>query len=178
MPKIRPLLLLIFIIGNLSAGAQAQDAGSRTRQEMRSLDEQVQEIKSDVLGIAKDLSLLEEQLLYPSNTQLAVFVKLATDETFRLDAVQLAIDGESVTHYIYGFKELEALQNGGVQRVYTGNLRTGSHELTVSVNGKLTSGKEFSSSQSFTFSKDVEPRLLGLTLAANGGGASIEIGNW
>jgi hypothetical protein len=178
MAKIRPVLLLIVIIGTLGASAQAQDAGSRTRQEMRSLDEQVQEIKSDVLGIAKDLSLLEEQLLYPSNTQLAVFVTLASDETFRLDAVQLAIDGEPVTHYIYSFKELEALQNGGVQRVYTGNVRTGGHELTVSVNGKLTSGKEFSSSQSFAFSKDVEPQLLGLTLAANGGGASIEIGNW
>lgn len=178
MPKIRRLLLLIFIICNLSTGARAQDTGSRTRQEMRSLDEQVQEIKSDVLGIAKDLSLLEERLLYPSNTQIAVFVKLASDETFRLDAVQLAIDGEPVTHYIYSFKELEALQNGGVQRVYTGNVRTGSHELSVSVNGKLTSGKEFSSQQSFTFGKDVEPRLLGLTLAANGSGASIEIGSW
>jgi hypothetical protein len=178
MPKVRRALLLTFIIGHLSTSAQAQDEGSRTRQEMRSLDEQVQEIKTDVLGIAKDLSLLEERLLYPSNTQLAVFVSLASGETFRLDAVRLAIDGEPVTHYIYSFKELEALQNGGVQRVYTGNVRTGAHEITVSVNGKLTSGKEFSSSETFAFSKDVEPRLLGLTLVANGGGASIELGNW
>jgi hypothetical protein len=178
MPKITRALLLAFMIGNLSTSAQAQDANSRTKQEMRSLDDQVQEVKSDVLGIAKDLSLLEERLLYPSNTQLAVFVQLSSGETFRLDAVQLAIDGESVTHYIYSFKELEALQSGGVQRVYTGNVRTGSHELTVSVNGKLTSGKEFSSSETFTFSKNVEPQLLGLTLAANGGGASIEVGDW
>ena len=178
MPKIRLALLVALSVCSIGAVVQAQEAGSRTRQEMRSLDDQVQEIKSDVLGISKDLSLLEERLLYPSNTQLAVFVSLASGETFRLDAVQLEIDGESVTHYIYSFKELEALQNGGVQRVFTGNVRTGSHELTVSVNGKLPSGKEFSSSESFSFSKDVEPQLLGLTLAANGGGASIEIGHW
>jgi hypothetical protein len=178
MPKIRWALLLVLVAGTFAAQVSAQEAVSKTRQEMRSLDDQVQEIKSDVLGIAKDLSLLEERLLYPSDTQLSVFVALASGDTFRLDAVQLAIDGEPVTSYIYGFKELEALQNGGVQRVYTGNVRTGSHELTVSVNGKLPSGKEFSNSQTFTFDKEVEPRLLGLTLASNGGGASIELGHW
>ena len=211
MPKIKWTLLLVVAAGSFAAHAQEQV--SKTRQEMRSLDEQVQEIKSDVLGIAAELSqleekllypsgtqvaifvalakgdsmrlgetdtvqILEERLLYPSDTQLAVFVSIASGETFRLDAVQLTIDGEPATRYIYSFKELEALQNGGMQRVYTGNIRTGSHELTVAVNGKLSSGKEFSNSETFTFTKEVEPRLLGLTLAANGGGASIEIGQW
>ena len=84
--------------------------------EMRSLDEQVQEIKTDVLGIAAELNRLEEKLLYPSNTQLAVFVSIAQGETFRLDSMQINIDGELATHFLYGFKELEALQHGGVQR--------------------------------------------------------------
>lgn len=145
---------------------------------MRSLDEQVQEIKSDVLGIAKDLSLLEEKLLYPSNTQLAIFVSIASGETFRLDAVQLQIDGELAAHYIYSFKELEALQHGGVQRVYTGNVRTGSHDLTVSVNGKLQSGRDFTSTRSFAFSKGIDPKLLGLKLAADSGEAAIQLGDW
>lgn len=178
MPKIRWALLLMFVVGSLAAESRAQDSSAETREEMRSLDDQVQEIKSDVLGIAKDLSLLEERLLYPSDTQLAIFVSIGSGETFRLDAVQLAIDGELATHYIYSFKELEALQHGGVQRIYTGNIRTGSHELTVTVNGKLPSGKDFSSSRSFTFTKDVEPKVLGLTLTAGGGGAEIELGHW
>ena len=89
----------------------AEDA---TRQQMQGLDEQVQEIKADVLGIAAELSLLEERLLYPSNTQVAVFVELK-DPDFRLDAVQVRINGELVAHYIYSFKELEALRAGGVQ---------------------------------------------------------------
>jgi len=175
MTKIAWAAFLSVSVALFGTQSIAQDSA---HEEMRSLDEQVQEIKSDVLGIAKDLSLLEERLLYPSGTQLAVFVEIAADEAFRLDAVQLLIDGELATHHIYSFKELEALQNGGVQRVYTGNVPTGSHELTVSVNGKLQSGSEFSMTRSFSFQKDVEPKLLGLTLAASMGEAAIELGNW
>jgi hypothetical protein len=150
-----------------------------SQQQMRSLDEQVQEIKSDVLSIAAELSQLEEKLLYPSNTQVAVFVSLADDQEFRLDAVQLSINGELVAHYIYSFKELEALKNGGVQRIYTGNVPTGEHEIGVSVIGKLPSGKDYSNSGTFAFTKGVEPKLLGLTLAGTDSGTSgIQLGNW
>ena len=152
--------------------AGAQDA---SREEMRSLDEQVQEIKSDVLGIAAELTRLEERLLYPSGTQLAVFVSIAEGETFRLDAVKIDIDGELATHFIYGFKELEALQNGGVQRVYTGNIPTGAHEIAISVTGKTQGGNEFSHTDTFAFNKSVEPKLLGVTLA---GPESIDLGDW
>ena len=150
-----------------------------SQQQMRSLDEQVQEIKSDVLSIAAELSQLEEKLLYPSNTQLAVFVSLADDQEFRLDAVQLSINGELVAHYIYSFKELEALKNGGVQRIYTGNVPTGEHEIGISVMGKLPSGKDYSNSGTFAFNKGVEPKLLGLTLAGTDSGTSgIQLGDW
>lgn len=154
-------------------------AAEPTAQEMRSLDEQVQEIKSDVLGIATELGRLEEKILYPSSTEIAVFVALAEGETFRLDAVQLHIDGQLATHYIYSFKELEALQNGGVQRVYTGNVPTGEHQLEVTVNGKSTSGGDFSQAAAFTFAKGVEPKLVGITLAGpSSGQAAIQIGDW
>jgi hypothetical protein len=150
-------------------------APGASQQEMRSLDEQVQEIKSDVLGIAADLSRLEEKLLYPSNTQVAVFVSIASGETFRLDAVRIDVDGKLATHYIYGFKELDALQHGGVQRIYTGNIPTGAHEIAVSVNGKTQFDKDFSHTESFAFNKGVEPKLLGITLA---GPESIQLGDW
>ena len=153
-----------------SAKAQAPASA-----EMRSLDEQVQEIKTDVLGIAADLTRLEEKLLYPSNTQLAIFVSIAEGETFRLDSMRIAIDGELATHYLYGFKELDALQHGGVQRVYTGNVPTGGHEIAVSINGKTTSGDDFNNSATFAFDKGVEPKLLGIAL---NGPAAIDLGEW
>jgi len=155
-------------------------AGAATAQqpataEMRSLDEQVQEIKTDVLGIAAELNRLEEKLLYPSNTQLAVFVSIAEGETFRLDSMQINIDGELATHFLYSFKELDALQHGGVQRVYTGNVPTGSHQMEVSINGKTPGGDDFTSAQTFSFDKGVEPKLLGIAL---NGPKSIELGEW
>jgi hypothetical protein len=110
-----------------------------SREQIKGLDEQVQEIKSDVLSIAAELNQLEEKLLYPSNTQVAVFVSLAEGETFRLDSVEIQLDGKPVAHHLYTFNELEAFQKGGVQRIYTGNIRTGEHNLQVSAIGKSSS---------------------------------------
>ena len=150
-----------------------------SQEEMRSLDEQVQEVKTDVLSIATDLGQLEEHLLFPSNTQVAVFVSLSPQNSFRLDAVQIRIDGELATHHIYSFKELDALKSGGVQRIYTGNLTTGDHQLEVSLIGKLESGKDYKESQQFTFSKGMDPRLLGIALAGpDGGEAPIQLQDW
>jgi len=149
----------------LSAAAYGQEI---SREKIKGLDEQVQEIKSDVLGIAAELNQLEEKLLYPSNTQIAVFVSLAGGETFRLDSVEFQLDGKPVAHHLYTFKELEALQNGGVQRIYTGNVRSGEHDLQVSVIGKTGGGADFQKSERFTVNKDVGPRIVEISLAAQG----------
>jgi hypothetical protein len=146
---------------------------------MKGLDEQVQEIKSDVLGIAAELNRLEEKLLYPSNTQVAVFVAIEKGNSLRLDAVQIRIDGQLAAHYIYSHKELDALRKGGVQRVYTGNVPTGSHQLEIAIMGKLESGKDVSETGSFTIAKGIEPKLVGITVKGSGSGSTaIEIGDW
>jgi hypothetical protein len=168
-------MAMVFACSFLLADASYGGASEASQQEMRSLDEQVQEIKSDALGIAADLTRLEEKLLYPSNTQVAIFVSIASGETFRLDAMRIDVDGKLATHYIYGFKELDALQHGGVQRIYTGNIPTGAHEIAVSVNGKTQFDKDFSHTETFAFSKGVEPKLIGITLA---GPESIQLGDW
>src|SRR5215831_15675821 len=102
----------------------SQEQISSDQREMRGLDEQIQDIKSDSLRMAAELSQLEEKLLYPSGTQVAIFVELSKGDTMRLDAVRLQIDGQLVAHYIYSAKELQALRKGGVQRIYVGNVAT------------------------------------------------------
>ena len=159
----------------LAFSAGALHAQQPATAEMRSLDEQVQEIKTDVLGIAAELNRLEEKLLYPSNTQLAVFVSIAEGETFRLDSMQINIDGELATHFLYSFKELDALQHGGVQRVYTGNVPTGGHQIEVSIVGKTPGGDDFNSKETFSFDKGIEPKLLGIAL---NGPETIALGEW
>ena len=173
--KLRALLALPACLCLLVAAVGPAGAEEVGKAQMQSLDEQVQEIKSDVLGIAAELDQLEEKLLYPSHTQVAVFVSLAEGETFRLDSVQIHIDGEPVATHIYSFKELEALQKGGVQRIYTGNIASGDHRIDVAIAGKR-GGSDFSGTQQWSFRKDAEPKLVGVTLA--GDGSRIELGSW
>jgi hypothetical protein len=168
------VLALLLGLGGAHVWAQHDE-----QREMRGLDEQVQEIKSDVLSISEELSRLEEKLLYPSGTQVAIFVELATGEPMRLDAVRLRIDGQLVAHYIYSFKELEALRKGGVQRIYVGNVPTGERQLEVLVNGKLGNGEDFNRTEQFAFRKDVKPKLVGLTLAGpDSGKPAISLEEW
>lgn len=171
---LRNSLLVVLALSPLSGAAQELSGDN-----IRSLDGQVQEIKSDVLSIASELNTLEERLLFPSHTQVSMFVSIAEEQEFRLDAVQVEIDGELATHHIYSFKELDALQNGGVQKIYTGNLTTGDHQLNVTMIGQLKSGKKFNESGSFVFTKEIKPKALGITLAGPGFGADgIKVGDW
>jgi hypothetical protein len=174
-----PKFLTTMIVAAAFCGSFAYGASSGpTQEEMRSLDEQVQEIKTDVLSIAAELNSLEERLLFPSNTQVAVFVSLEDAKSFRLDAVRIHINGELAAHHIYSFKELDALASGGVQRIYTGNLGIGEHQLIVTVIGKLPNGKDYSQTKQFSFRKEVDPRLLGIAFAGPGTGQPIQLNDW
>ena len=157
----------------------SQDEISSDQQQMRGLDEQIQEIKSDSLRMAAELSQLEEKLVYPSGTQVAIFVELAKGDMMRLDAVRLQIDGQLVAHYVYSAKELQALRKGGAQRIYVGNVTTGDHKLDVLVDGKLEGGADFRRTGQFTIRKEVKPKLVGLTLAGpRSGNTAITLGDW
>ncbi len=156
--------------------AHAQEA---SKEQTKGLDEQVQEIKTDVLSIAAELNRLEEKLLYPSDTQIAIFVSVAEGEKFRLDAVDIELDGKSVAHHLYTFKELEALQKGGVQRIYVGNVRTGEHPLHVTVSGKSEGGSDSRKGENFTITKNIGPKLVGVVLAGTGiGSKTITLKDW
>ena len=172
------LLCLGSAYGGAQPGAQP-GAKKNDQQQMRGLDEQIQEIKSDVLSMTAELSQLEEKLLYPSGTQVAIFVALTKGDPMRLDSVRLQIDGQLVAHYIYSAKELEALRKGGVQRIYVGNVATGDHQLQVLVEGKREGGADFSSTQDFGFRKEVKPKLVGLTLGGpDSSKTPITLGEW
>ena len=155
------ILLISVLVFSMSANAQ-----ENYRAQIKGLDEQVQEIKTDVLSIAEQLNQLEEKLLYPSNTQVAVFISMVDGETFRLDSVEIELDGKPMAHHIYTFKELEALQKGGVQRIYTGNILAGDHDLQVLVLGKSVGGTDFQNTERFKVNKDVGPKIVELSLAA------------
>jgi hypothetical protein len=159
------MVLLAVLMLLLTFPAYAQEV---TKEQIKGLDEQIQEIKTDVLGIAAELNRLEEKLLYPSDTQVAVFVSLANGEKFRLDSVEIQLGGKPVAEHLYTFKELEALQKGGVQRIYTGNIMSGEHDLQVTLLGKSEGGADIRNTESFRVAKDVGPKIVEVTLASQG----------
>jgi hypothetical protein len=155
--------ILVLSVLVLSVTAYGQES---SKEQIKGLDEQVQEIKGDVLSIAEELNQLEEKLLYPSNTQVSVFITLVSGEAFRLDSVEIQLDGKPVAHHLYTFRELEALQKGAVQRIYTGNVRSGEHDLQVSATGKTGGGADFQKSERFKVDKEVAPKIVEISLAA------------
>ncbi len=154
------VVVSVFLLLSNSVGA-----AEVSKEQIKGLDEQVQEIKSDVLSIASELNQLEEKLLYPSSTQVAVFVSLARGKQFRLDSVSIMMDGKNVAQHLYTFKELEALKKGGVQRIYTGNIRTGNHVMQVTLLGMSKGGKNFQKTEKFTVKKGVGPKIVEVVLA-------------
>ena len=102
-----------------------------------------------------------------------MFVSLEKNAGFKPDAVQLKLDDKDVAHHIYSFKEVEALLAGGVQRVYTGNIRTGDHRVQVSVVGKSGGSKE-TKTTSHTIAKGVGPKFVEIRVSSSG----VEVKNW
>lgn len=130
-------------------GAAASDVSART------LDEEVQELKQLAVDLNRDLFLLEEELLYPSSTQVAIFVSMDVGEFFGLDSVEIKLDDKDVTNYLYTEREVDALHRGGVQRVYVGNLRAGEHELVAVFTGEGTYERDYRRGATLTDRKSV-----------------------
>ena len=128
------------------------------------VDEQVQSLKSDVLDLNRDLFVLEQELLYPANTQVAVFVSMDAGTFFALDSVQLKIDGKEVANYLYTPREVNALVQGGVQRLYVGNLKVGKHELVAFLTGKGPHARDYTRGATLQFQKDIGAKYLELTI--------------
>ncbi|MGH8230981.1 MAG: hypothetical protein ACRESY_04085, partial [Steroidobacteraceae bacterium] len=142
------------------AGASASPDSGGTRP----LDEQIQDLKKDVVDLNRDLFVLEEELLFPANTQVAVFVSMDIGDFFALDSITLKIDNREVKNYLYTPREVAALVKGGVQQLYIGNLKAGSHELVALLNGKGPHDRYYRRGANLKFEKGVGAKYLELKI--------------
>ena len=108
--------------------------------------------------------VLEEELLFPANTQLAVFVSMDVGKMFVLDSVQIKIDDKQVASYLYTPLEVQALHRGGVQRLYLGNLRTGEHELVAYFTGGGPHARDYKRGATIKFTKDTQAKYVELRI--------------
>ena len=142
--------------------AQEADQGVGS---FRSIDEDAQALKKEVLALNRELFVLEEELLFPANTQVAVFVSMDVGDFFRLDSVTLKLDDKEVANYLYTDREAEALLKGGVHRLYLGNLKAGSHELVAFFTGEGPHARDYRRGATFTFDKNVGAKYLELKIS-------------
>jgi hypothetical protein len=129
-----------------------------------SLDDRVQQTKADVIRLNRDLLVLEEELLFPANTQVAVFVSMDVGLLFDLDSVQIKLDDKVVTTYLYTPLEVQALHRGGVQRVYLGDLKAGGHEIVAFFTGKGPHDRDYKRATTIKFDKTTEPKYIELQI--------------
>ncbi len=137
---------------------------SDSRQEFRSLDEDVQALKQEVLDLNRDLFLLEEELLFPANSQVAFFISLDVGEYFDLDSINLKIDGKDVSNYLYTEREVSALHRGGVHRLHMENLKVGEHELVAVFTGKGPNVRDYRRGATMNFDKGIGAKYVELAI--------------
>jgi len=133
------------------------------------LDGRIQDAKADVIKLNRDLLVLEEELLFPANTQVALFVSMDVGKMFQLDSVQVKLDDKVVANYLYTALEVEALHRGGVQRVYLGNLKNGKHELVAFFTGKGPHDRDYRRGANVKFEKTGEAKYIELRIQDSGG---------
>lgn len=151
---------LILVLALCMEAVQAAE-NVTAQQKFMGLDSKVQSIKQDALDVGKEIAILEEQLLYPANTQFVIYLSADVDDSFKLVQALVKVDDRQIANYMYDVAEVDALQNGGIHQLHKGNLTLGKHRLTVSYMGKV--GKKMNRYESrYDFEKGKDTATLEL----------------
>lgn len=128
------------------------------------LQQNIQQLKKDVLKLNRNLFILEEDLLFPANTQFSVFLSMDAGQLFALDSVQLKINDVVLANHLYTERELSALRRGGVQRLYIGNLASGEHEIIAIFIGKGPNNRDYRRGETVKIEKASDPLFVELQI--------------
>ncbi|MEE4360131.1 MAG: AraC family transcriptional regulator [Pseudomonadales bacterium] len=164
--RVRPSLgaSLLITLALLLPSAQAADADDARTPAPSALENEVQSLKEEVVALNRDLFILEEELLFPSSTQVQVFLSLDVGTFFQLESVQLELDGKEVANHLYTPREMDALLRGGVQRIHMANLDRGDHELVALFTGRGPNNRDYRRGAELTFDKALGPKYVELRI--------------
>ncbi len=132
---------------------------------LKTVDQDVQALKKQLIDLNRDLFKLEEELLYPASTQVAVFLSVDVGTFFALDSVTLKVDDKEVANYLYTEREVQALHRGGVQKLYLGNLKAGSHEIVAFFTGKGPHDRDYRRGTTLKVDKTVGAKYVELRIS-------------
>lgn len=157
-------IALVWLSALLSLAAGSLPLHAAEEGEQAALNERIQDLKKEVLDLNRDLFLLEEDLLFPANTQFSVFLSMDAGKLFQLDSVKLKIDDKLVAAHLYTEREVAALRRGGVQRLYVGNLASGKHEIVAFFTGKGPQGRAYKRATTVVIDKSEDPQFIELKI--------------
>jgi hypothetical protein len=145
--------------------ADTADPATAPAPDRSALDGEVQSLRREVVDLNRDLFMLEEDLLFPASTQVAVFVSMDVGTFFALDSVQLKVDDKEVANYLYTEREQDALKRGGVQRLWLGNLKAGDHEVTAFFTGQGPHDRDYKRGTTLKVDKGVGAKYVELKVS-------------
>jgi hypothetical protein len=148
-----------------SMPVHADDTATGTPADRSALDAEVQSLRREVVDLNRDLFMLEEDLLFPASTQVAVFVSMDSGTFFAVDSVQLKVDDKEVANYLYTEREQEALKRGGVQRLWLGNMKAGDHEVTAFFTGQGPHARDYKRGTTLKVEKGVGAKYVELKIS-------------
>ena len=165
--RLRLCACALLVAGGLLAAvrAPANEPAPAAAGDLKSVDQDVQALKKQLIELNRDLFRLEEELLYPASTQVAVFLSLDVGTFFALDAVTLKLDDKEIANYLYTDREVQALHRGGVQKLFLGNLKVGEHELVATFTGKGPHERDYRRGTTLRFEKTLGAKYLELRIS-------------
>ncbi len=149
----------------VARGANSAEVAADPAAQLRAVDQDVQDLKKQLVDLNRDLFKLEEEILYPASTQVAVFLSVNVGTFFALDSVTVKVDDKEVANYLYTEREVQALHRGGVQKLYLGNLKSGQHELVAFFTGKGPHDRDYRRGTSVSFEKTVGAKYVELRIS-------------
>lgn len=174
------LIAVSILILSLTFSVKSYGRGFESSAINGKLSTELEDIKKQVLQLNRDLFILEEDLLFPASTQVAVFVSVDIGRFFKVDSVELKINDKDVAGFLYTERQRKALEQGGIQRVYLGNLKVGKHQLTAIFTGLDGEGRTTKKAITHQFEKDDEVVMIELKIEDNESNyrANINVEEW
>ena len=152
---------LVLLVSMLSI----QESGAS--EDKKTTVESVEILKRDLLDLNKELFILEEELLFPANTQVAIFISQDSGNTFKMDHAKVLLNNKAVNYHLYTENELDALSRGAVHRIHTINLNQGDHKLVIIFGGFGPKGREYKLAAELDFKKSTGTQFIELRILAN-----------
>ncbi|HIE64492.1 MAG: tetratricopeptide repeat protein [Nitrospira sp.] len=151
------LLMLLFAVPargqDFSSALPVRTPEAVPKVNIESLGTKIQTLKEEILDLNSRLYRLQEDLLFREDASLVIFLRVEGEDYFKLDSVKIRLNDTMVSSHLYSHREVTALLKGGVQRLYTGKIKSGVNELVAVFTGRDPEEKAYEQVETISIEK-------------------------